>query len=86
MNNELLIERGNNAEGLLNNGVFQQVTTELINIYMNALLQTKPDSSKERETLYAGARAVQDITGVLNQWVAIRDQIIENASYEESDS
>lgn len=87
MNNEYLIERGNAAENLLKQEAFPMAMNELINMYMNGLLQTQPDQSKEREMAYAGARAVQDISGVLNQWVAIRDQIIENIAYEEeSDS
>ncbi len=86
MNNEILIERGNAAENLLKQEAFLAVMNELINIYMGSLLNTKPEQNQERESLYAGARAVQDIAGVLNQWVAMRDQIIENASYEESDS
>ena len=86
MNTEQLIERGNRGEALLHTATFHEAMAELVNIYMNSLLNTKPEQSKERESLYAGARAVQDITGVLNQWVAVRDQIIENAQYEEPDS
>lgn len=87
MNNETLIERGNAAEGLLKQPTFGVVVNELINVYVGSLLQTTPEQTKERESAYAGARAVQDIAGMLNQWVAIRDQIIENAQYnEEHDS
>lgn len=83
MNNETLIERGNSAETLLKQPAFSAAMNELINIYVGGLLQTTPDQTKERETAYASARAVQDIAGLLNQWVAIRDQIIENAQYED---
>lgn len=86
MNNEILIERGNAAENLLRQDVFAAAMNELINMYLNGLLQTKPDQSKERELAYAGARAVQDISGTLNQWVAIRDQILENIATEENES
>lgn len=82
MNNETLIERGNAAENLLKTEAFHGALTELINMYMGGLLQTTPEQTKEREMAYAGARAVQDIAGVLNQWVAVRDQIIENINYE----
>lgn len=77
MNNEILIERGNAAENLLKQEAFQAVMNEIINLYVGSLLQTTPEQTKEREASYAGARAVQDIAGLLNQWVAIRDQIIE---------
>lgn len=80
-----MIERGNAAETLLKNEAFSAALNELINMYMNGLLQTKSEQTKEREMAYAGARAVQDISGVLNQWVAIRDQIFENAEYNEED-
>lgn len=83
MNNEILIERGNAAENLLKQDVFTAAMNELINIYVGNLLQTQPSQTKERETAYASARAVQDIVGVLNQWVAVRDQIIENINNEE---
>ena len=83
MNNEILIERGNAAENLLKQDVFAAAMNELINIYVEGLLQTSPEQTKKRETAYASARAVQDIVGVLNQWVAVRDQIIENINNKE---
>lgn len=86
MNNEFLIERGNAAENLLKQEAFAAVANELINMYLGGLMQTKPEETKEREMAYAGARAVQDIVGVLNQWVAMRDQIIENIKNEETET
>lgn len=86
MNNEILIERGNAAEHLLKQEAFSASMNELINMYLGSLLQTTPEQTKEREMAYAGARAVQDIAGVLNQWVAMRDQIIENIANQENDS
>lgn len=83
MNNETLIDRGNAAETLLKSEALSAALNELINMYMGGLLQTHPEQTKEREMAYAGARAVQDISGVLHQWVAIRDQIIENIALEE---
>lgn len=86
MNNETLIDRGNAAENLLKQEAFSLALNELINMYLGGLMQTTPDQTKERELAYAGARAVQDISGVLNQWVAVRDQIIENiANQQESE-
>lgn len=85
MNNEYLIERGNAADNLLKQEALIAATNELINMYLAGLLQTTAEQTKEREMAYAGARAVQDILGVLNQWVAIRDQIIENLATEENE-
>jgi hypothetical protein len=85
LNNEYLIERGNAAENLLRQEAFMAASNELINMYLGGLMQTSPEQTKEREMAYAGARAVQDIAGVLNQWVAVRDQIIENIASEEND-
>jgi hypothetical protein len=84
-NNSTLIERGNAAQNLLQQEAFIGASNELINMYLGGLLQTSPDQTKEREMAYAGARAVQDIVGVLNQWVAVRDQIIENLANEENE-
>lgn len=86
MTNEELIERGNRGEALLHTATFHEAMADLTRIYMSALLNTKSEQTNEREHLYAGARAVQDISGVLNQWVAVRDQIIDNANFEEPDS
>lgn len=85
MTTEHMIERGNAAESLLNAGIFVGAANELLNNYMAAIMQSKPDDIKEREIAYAGSRAVQDIVGVLNQWVAVRDQIIANADEENDD-
>lgn len=79
------IERGNAAESLLQGGIFVGAANELLNTYMAAIMQSRPEDFKERETAYAGSRAVQDIVGVLNQWVAVRDQIIANADEENND-
>jgi hypothetical protein len=80
---ELMVERGNAAENLLRSDVFTAACTALINLHMGSILTSPPESTSTREAGYFQARAVQDIVGVLNQWVAIRDQIIANNDHKD---
>jgi hypothetical protein len=82
---ELMVERGNAAEHLLKSDVFVAAVNSLINQYMGNILQSPPENPALRESGYFQARAVQDIVGVLNQWVAVRDQIIANNDQSELD-
>lgn len=88
MDNEItngLIERGNAAEQLLQSGAFQMAANALMDMYVGDILKTAPTDTISREMGYAHARAVQDIVGVLNQWVAVRDQALANDIYEDNE-
>lgn len=76
-NDSLLIERGNAAEHLLTSNHYQMVTNEMVNYYLGSFVNSKTLDKETREASYHAVKAVQDMTGLLNQWVAIRDQIIE---------
>lgn len=81
------IERGNAAEHLLQSPTFMSVANTLMDTYMQDILRSDPKDTQAREVGYAQARAVQDIVGILNQWLTVRDQIIANSQpYEEQDS
>lgn len=81
------IERGNAAEHLLQSPTFMSVANTLMDTYMQDILRSDPKDTQAREAGYAQARAVQDIVGILNQWLTVRDQIIANSQpYEEQDS
>jgi hypothetical protein len=82
----LLMERGNAAEQLLQSEIFQVAANALTNHHLESILRSAPEDCKARESGYHQARAVQDIVGVLNQWVAVRDQIVLAAASEEEDS
>jgi hypothetical protein len=83
----LFIERGNAAEHLLTSEQYQMATNELVNYYLGSFVSSKTLDKESREASYHAVKAVQDMTGLLNQWVAIRDQIIEAINQnEEPDS
>ncbi len=88
MNDALFIERGNAAEHLLKSQEFVLAANELANYYLSSIVNSKATDKESREASYHAVKAVQDLTGLLNQWVAIRDQIIEatNQENEEPDS
>lgn len=76
-NDSLFIERGHAAETLLQSPAFIGAMNELANYHLNAIVTSGASDKEAREASYHAVKAVQDVTGVLNQWVAIRDQIIE---------
>lgn len=86
-NDSLFIERGNAAETLLKSSAFIGAMNEVANHHLNAIVTSGATDKDTREASYHAVKAVQDVTGVLNQWVAIRDQIIEATNLnEEPDS
>lgn len=86
-NDSLFIERGNAAETLLQSSAFIGAMNEVANYHLNAIVTSGALDKDTREASYHAVKAVQDVTGVLNQWVAIRDQIIEATNLnEEPDS
>lgn len=78
MTTDEMVQRGNAAHELLNNDVFRQVTKDLLDYYINAVLQSDPNDTKGRESAYFSSRALQDLIAVLNQWVSVKEQIISN--------
>lgn len=77
------IERGNAAENLLKSQEFTLAANELINYYITSFTNSKATDKETREASYHAVKAVQDMAGLLNQWVAIRDQIIDATRNEE---
>ena len=84
IDNAVLIERGTAAEALLADQAFNAVINDLLNYYVQTLIQTTPDQEKQRDAAYFQTRAVNDVVSVLRQWVAIKDQLI-NSEQEETD-
>lgn len=82
MTNEDLVQRGNAAQLLLDNDAFRQVTKDLMDYYISAILQSGPADKDNRENAYFCSRALQDLISVLNQWSAVKDQIISNTEEE----
>lgn len=86
MNEQAMIERGTAARELLDNQTFQAVAKDLMDIYINTFIQTAPDDSKARESAYFQSRALQDLIAVLNQWVVIKDNILDSRSEGQTNS
>jgi hypothetical protein len=82
MSTEELLQRGNAAQELLENESFKMVTKELLDYYISAILQSTPLDDKGRNAAYFSARALQDLVAVLNQWAAVKDQILINSEEE----
>lgn len=78
MTTDEMVQRGTAAQELLNNDVFRNVTKDLLDYYINAVLQSDPNDTKGRESAYFSSRALQDLIAVLNQWVSVKEQIISN--------
>lgn len=72
---EIHLARGLAAQELLTNQTFAGVTNELVNTYLQSIVQSEPQDTAARERLYVGVKAVQDIVGTLNQWVAVAAQV-----------
>lgn len=77
MENQQIIDRGQASEDLLNNPSFMQIFKDLMDHYINTMVSTMPNEKDAREAAYYQSRALQDIVGVMNQWITMRDQLLE---------
>ena len=84
IDNAVLIERGTAAEVLLADQAFNSVINDLLNYYVQTLIQSAPDQEMQRNSAYYQTRAVNDVVAVLRQWVAVKDQLI-SSEQEETD-
>lgn len=83
-NDQFLIERGLAAEEILNLPVFATAVSDLLNYYMQSLINSPPDQKDARENAYFQSRAINDVVALMRQWAAIKDQIL-NSALEEND-
>lgn len=77
------VELGVAAAALMENAFFGFVMTEMANAYVNGIVTSKPDQTKEREGFYASIKALEDVGGTLTHWVQVKDQIMANAETNE---
>lgn len=75
MENQHIIERGNASEKLLNDPSFGQIFKELMDHYINTFVTSQPDQAGLRDSAYYQSRALQDLLGVMQQWMMMRDQL-----------
>ena len=83
MNDQQLVERGTSAQELLENITFQQVSKELLDHYIATFLSTSPTEGDLRNSAYFQCRGLQDMIAVLQQWVTIKDGIMNTNTSEE---
>lgn len=74
---EQLLLMGNDADALLKQEGFMRVVNNLVENTFQSFVNSKPEESKFRESLYHQYRALIMIMETLQQRVAVRDQIVE---------
>lgn len=72
------IDMGTRAQELLSNEVFGMAVKDVVDYHLNAFINSKPEDTKLRESAYYQATAVQQVIAVLQQWVAIKENIKAN--------
>lgn len=77
MNEQQMIDRGTAAKDLLEHPVFVAVANTLMDTYLGSIVNTSPAEDKVREAAYYQIKGLQDIFAVLNQWISVKDQILE---------
>lgn len=77
MNEQQMIDRGSAAKDLLEHPVFMAVANTLMDTYLSSIVNTAPTENKVRDAAYYQIKGLQDIFAVLNQWVSVKDQILE---------
>jgi hypothetical protein len=75
--NQRIIERGNACSELLNNENFTQLFKELMDHYINLFITSEPPQKDIRDAAYYQSRALQDVLGVMQQWIVTRDQLLD---------
>lgn len=76
MSNELILLRGNAAEGLLDNEAFAIVVNALYSQYTDEITGSALGETALREQRFFQLRALQDITAELKGWISTRDQLL----------
>jgi hypothetical protein len=81
-----MIDRGSAAGGLLSDPTLTAVAKTLMDTYLGNIVSTTPPEAEVREKAYYQIKGLQDIFAVLNQWVSIKDQILEARKEAEEDT
>lgn len=78
MTEQEMIDRGTAAKELGEHPLFLAVANTLMDTYLASIVNTAPTEGETREKAYYQIKGLQDIFAVLNQWVSIKDQILES--------
>lgn len=76
--NQQWLDMGIRAQELLSNEIFSMAMKDVIDYHINSFLNSTPGDEKVREAAYFQANAIQQVLGVLQQWVTIKDNIVNN--------
>jgi hypothetical protein len=85
LNQEQVINRGLKAERLLNDEDFQSFHDELKSLISDSLFNTKPEEDAQRERLYFLHQGLTDMVGVMESFIAAKDQILADQETERDD-
>jgi hypothetical protein len=76
MDEQELINHGNDAETLLKSEPFNRVINGLVEATFQNFTNSKPEDSKERNITYFHYRALVDVVNTLKQQVSVRDEVL----------
>lgn len=73
---QILVDRGIRAEELLKNETFVAAVKDVVDMCINTWLNTKDEDAKQRDAAYYAAQGINNVVGVLHQYVNIKEQIV----------
>ena len=76
MNEQELINQGEDAEALLKSEPFNRVVNKLVEQQFQSFVNSTPEQSKERSITYYHYRALVDVVNTLKQQVSIKDEVL----------
>tara|TARA_B100000035_G_C21017844_1_gene562765 strand:- start:1180 stop:1440 length:261 start_codon:yes stop_codon:yes gene_type:complete len=76
MDEQELINHGNDAEALMKSEPFNRVVNKLVEQTFQNFVNSTPEQSKERSIYYYHYRALVDVVNTLKQQVSVRDEVL----------
>jgi|TARA_B100001093_G_scaffold480225_1_gene509899 hypothetical protein len=76
MDEQELINHGNDADTLLKSEPFNRVVNKLVEQTFQSFVNSTPEQSKERSITYYHYRALVDVVNTLKQQVSVRDEVL----------
>ena len=76
MDEQELINHGNDADTLLKSEPFNRVVNKLVEQTFQSFVNSTPEQSKERSIYYYHYRALVDVVNTLKQQVSVRDEVL----------
>jgi hypothetical protein len=76
MNATSITELGTFCEWLKGQSLFQSLTAVFEHQIVDAILATEPHEAKKRESLYATHAGLRDLLGLMDQFIAEKDKLL----------